>query len=112
MVVLVRQGYSTAWVVAVATMGNYLGACTTYWVGRAASRAWQRKMPESPGTRATRLVARYGAPALVLSWVPLVGDAIVVAAGAAQMRFMPFSLWTVTGKFLRYVAVAWGAAAW
>ena len=111
-IVLVRQDHAITWVVAVATFGNYLGACTTYWIGRAAARALRHNLPQSENSSATRLIARYGAPALLFSWVPLLGDAIVVAAGAAQMRFGPFSIWTAGGKLLRYAAVAWGAAAW
>lgn len=111
-IVLVRQGYPVAWVVVVATSGNYLGACTTYWLGCGAARALRHNVRKSEHRRATRLIARYGAPALLLSWVPLIGDAIVVAAGATQMRFGPFSVWTAAGKLLRYIAVAWGAAAW
>ena len=111
-VLLVRQGYSIAWVVTVATAGNYLGACTTYWIGRAAARALRSRATTDKDPRATRLLAKYGAPALLLSWVPLIGDAIVAAAGVAQIAFLPFSMWTITGKFLRYVVVAWGAATW
>jgi membrane protein YqaA with SNARE-associated domain len=110
--VLVHQGYSISGVVAVATLGNYLGACTTYGIGRAAARALRHRSREASDHRATRLIARYGAPALLLSWVPIIGDAIVAAAGVAQIPFVPFSLWTALGKLVRYLAVAWGAAAW
>lgn len=113
LVVLVRQGYPAAWLVAVATLGNFLGSCTTYWIGRTATLALRRRVPTTPRSdRAARFTTTYGAPALALSWVPIIGDALVAAAGAAQMRFVVFSIWTIAGKFLRYVAVAWGAAAW
>ncbi len=112
LVVLVRQGYPVVWLVGVATLGNYLGSCTTYAIGRAAATALKRKTSTPLYDRASRLITTYGAPALALSWVPLIGDAIVAAAGAARMRFWVFSVWTVLGKLLRYVAVAWGAAAW
>ena len=111
-VLLVRQGYSIELVVVVATAGNYVGACTTFWIGRAAARALRDKATNDKDPRATRLLTNYGAPALLLSWVPLIGDAIVAAAGVAQIAFIPFSVWTITGKFLRYVVVAWGAARW
>jgi membrane protein YqaA with SNARE-associated domain len=42
-----------------------------------------------------------------LSWVPLVGDALVALAGAAHVPFISFSLWTIIGKAARYAAVAW-----
>lgn len=115
LVVLIRDGRSFSGVVAVATAGNFLGACTTYALGRAAARTLvQREAPPGSGRskRAMDTVARYGAPALLLSWVPLIGDAIVAAAGLARMPFWPFAGWTVLGKAARYLLVAWGASAW
>jgi membrane protein YqaA with SNARE-associated domain len=98
------------WIVPVfvATLGNYLGACTTYALARAAARAagagdtHGRVQP-----RAARLVAKYGAPAMLLSWVPLVGDALVAIAGAAAMPFARFSTAVIIGKAARYAVVAW-----
>ncbi len=70
--------------VLVATVGNYLGACTTYWIGRRAAQALGKGQQddEKSQTRAARLLSRYGQPVLLLSWVPLIGDAIVALAGA------------------------------
>lgn len=109
-VVLVRQHYSIAAVVATATIGNYLGACTTYAIGRGAAAALGNQSRQSHESRATRLMALYGAPALILSWVPIIGDAIVAAAGVANVPVLRFSLWTIAGKLVRYVVVAWTAA--
>lgn len=93
--------------VMVATAGNYLGACTTYWIARVAvERFASRAEGSSRAARAAQVVQRYGGPALLLSWVPLIGDAIVAAAGAARMRFLPFSVYAVIGKFLRYLVIA------
>ena len=92
----------------VATLGNFLGACTTYGLARAAAAKLVANSPEQ-SPRALRIFERYGAPALVLSWVPLVGDAIVALAGAARVPFGIFSVWTIAGKALRYAAVAWVA---
>ncbi len=103
LVVLVRRDYPFWPLVLVATAGNYLGACTTYWLAK--------KVAGDRAARATRLIAERGAPALLLSWVPFLGDAIVAAAGAARVPFLPFTIWTGLGKFLRYVAVAWAAGA-
>jgi membrane protein YqaA with SNARE-associated domain len=107
-VYMVAQGHHVPMIVAIATLGNYLGACTTYGIGRGVRSTLAKP---SPGTeRATRIVNRYGAPALLLSWIPILGDAIVAAAGLARMRFLPFSAWTIAGKLARYIAVAYGAS--
>jgi len=110
-ILMIRQDHSFFAVVIVATVGNYLGACTTYGLGRAVSRALPQEHSSRAARRAADVVARYGAPALVFSWVPIIGDAIVAAAGVARLRFWPFSIWTVMGKVVRYALVAWGAKA-
>ena len=108
---LVRLRGEFVFPVLVATAGNYLGACTTYLIARVAAR---RLKPVADATashrRAVALVERFGQPALLLSWVPIVGDAIVVVAGGVGMPFAAFSAWTVAGKLARYAAVAWIAA--
>ena len=109
-VYLVARGFSLSGIVLVATLGNFLGACTTYAIGRGLARRWQGKRPQ-PSERARRLFATYGAPALLASWVPLLGDAIVAAAGIAGTPFGRFAFWTAIGKLGRYVAVAYGAQA-
>ena len=90
--------------VIVATTGNLLGACTTYWLGRGTATI---AAPTSARMRrAGALLARYGPPAMLLSWIPLIGDVLVALAGAAGMPFWRFAAWTAIGKCARYVAVA------
>jgi membrane protein YqaA with SNARE-associated domain len=90
--------------VLVATLGNTLGAWTTYWLGQAAITVAPPASPKAE--RAAALLQRYGPPAMLLSWVPLVGDVLVVVAGAAKMHFWTFALWTTAGKCARYLVVA------
>ena len=114
---LVRTEQQFAAPVMVATLGNYLGACTTYWLGRRAAIALARQVvspapPERSSMRFSRtLLRRYGQPALLLSWVPLIGDGLVALAGAIKVPFGAFSFWVVLGKGLRYLAVAWAVQA-
>jgi membrane protein YqaA with SNARE-associated domain len=103
---VVRRHGDLALPVAVATLGNFLGACTTYGLARlAAAKLAPQSADQRP--RALLLFERYGAPSLLLSWVPLVGDAIVALAGAARVPVATFSMWTVIGKAARYAAVGW-----
>ena len=97
---------SEGWVVPVlvATAGNTFGACTTYWLARAAVAV--RPLQGERTRRASALLAKYGTPALLLSWVPLVGAVLVLLAGAARVPVGGFLLWTTIGKAARYVAVA------
>ena len=107
LVALVLRGDLLAPVL-IATAGNYLGACTTYLLARVAVRRVDAVRKAAAGhRRAAALVERFGQPALLLSWVPIVGDAIVAVAGAAGIGFAPFTFWVIAGKLARYSVVAW-----
>lgn len=88
--------------VAVATLGNTLGGMSSYVLGR--------MLPGHPTGRSLALARRWGAPALLLSWVPLLGDALCVAAGWLKLRAAPSAAFIAAGKFARYLAVAWIAS--
>ena len=109
LVMTIQRGGGLFWPVLVATAGNYLGACTTYALARAAaSRLGAADQPAA--ARAFRWFQRYGPPSLLLSWVPVVGDGVVALAGASRVGFPTFSLWTTVGKAGRYAVVAWLAS--
>jgi membrane protein YqaA with SNARE-associated domain len=112
LVVYARSYGQVAVPVLVAAAGNYLGACTTYWLGLRAAKALGKGGEVAEGdSRSARLLRRLGPPALLLSWVPILGDALVALAGAVRMPFGAFSFWAMLGKGLRYLAVAWAALA-
>ena len=84
-----------------ATAGNTLGAMTAWLIGRL--------IPEREKTdRALVWLRRWGAPALLLSWLPVVGDALPLAAGWLRMPAASCAVWVAVGKLLRYVVVAAG----
>jgi membrane protein YqaA with SNARE-associated domain len=102
--VVVRSSDSWFVPVLVATVGNSMGASTTYWLARAALIV---ASPTSNNMRrAAAWLARYGPPGMMLSWVPVIGDLLVALAGAARRPFWRFAVWMSIGKFARYVAVA------
>ena len=107
LVALTRHGERLPLLLLIATAGNYLGACTTYGLARLAAAKAAARLESKWGQRAVRLLDRYGRPALLLSWVPVVGDAIVAAAGVVKVPFAPFSLWVIIGKAARYAVVIW-----
>jgi membrane protein YqaA with SNARE-associated domain len=112
LVALVRVQEQIGLPVLIATAGNYLGACTSYWLGAKAAQTLGSRQGSGRGyARAADLLRRYGSAALLLSWVPILGDALVALAGAVQMPFKSFSFWVILGKSGRYLAIAWIAAA-
>ena len=91
--------------IVVATAGNTLGGMTTYAIGR----LLPQRARASP--RAFDWVRRHGAPILLLSWVPILGDALCVAAGWTRMRALPAFAAMAAGKLARYAVVGYAAAA-
>lgn len=106
--------YSPAAILMVATIGNSLGALANYLVGLWGGRfLFSRyiKIADSARIRAQRTYARWGAPVLFFSWLPVVGDPLTLAAGVLKVNPVAFLFWVVTGKAFRYWAILWGIGA-
>ena len=84
--------------VAVATLGNTLGGLSSYLIGRI--------IPQRQRMRGLATVQRYGMPVLLLSWVPIIGDPLCVAAGWLRLNPWWSAFYIAAGKFLRYCIVA------
>lgn len=89
----------------VASVANTAGSATSLWLGR---RAPRKEMP----ARTARWFGRFGPATLLLSWVPLLGDALPLAAGWLRLPWWPCLLWLAAGKTLRYLLLAWGVQQW
>ncbi|OIO56160.1 MAG: hypothetical protein COX57_09185 [Alphaproteobacteria bacterium CG_4_10_14_0_2_um_filter_63_37] len=98
------------WLVAVATVGNTLGATITFGMGWWIARRWPVEAWNEP-KRAAALerVRRWGAPVLVLSWLPVVGDPLCLAAGWLRLHPLSALIWIAAGKTARYAVVAYAA---
>ena len=83
--------------VAVATVGNTAGGMTSYLVGR---------LIPPKDLRGVRFVKRYGAPITALAWLPIVGDALCVAAGWLRMNWALVLAFMAAGRLARYAVVA------
>ena len=51
-------------------------------------------------------VRHYGTPVLLLAWVPLIGDALCLAAGWLRLNPWQAALFMALGKFVRYWAIS------
>jgi membrane protein YqaA with SNARE-associated domain len=92
-----------AWeALAIATVGNTLGSMTTYALGRL--------LPNRPmNARALEWLRRHGAIALLLAWLPILGDALCAAAGWLRLHWARSLVFIAAGKFIRYLVVAQAA---
>lgn len=95
--------------VIVAGIGNVLGSLVNYVLGRAALRFQERRwFPASPAAlaRASDWYARYGRWSLLLSWAPVIGDPLTVAAGVMRELLWSFLALVTIAKFTRYAILA------
>ena len=106
---LVAGDHSALALVVVAGIGNVLGATVNYVLGRAALRFQDRRwFPAGPAAlaRASAWYARYGRWSLLLSWAPVIGDPLTVAAGILREPLWSFLLLVTLAKFGRYTILA------
>ena len=108
-IALVYQGFSPFTVVMVATIGNFLGACTTYYLGLKGRHVLERYLSPSPEKleKSERLFNKYGVYTLLFTWMPGIGDVITMVAGLMQLPFRSFSILVFLGKFGRYLVLAY-----
>lgn len=94
--------------VAVASLGNVLGSLVNWGLGRALAAGASHRLKIDPQTlqRARNWYGRYGRWSLLLSWVPVIGDPLTVAAGFMREPLWIFTLLVAIAKTGRYLAVA------
>jgi membrane protein YqaA with SNARE-associated domain len=108
---LVKLNESLFWpTMLVATAGNTAGGALTWWMGYGAERAYETITHDRRGAhpRALRWLERYGPPACLLSWLPLVGDPLCAVAGWLRLPFWPCVAYMAIGKLARYVTMTAG----
>jgi membrane protein YqaA with SNARE-associated domain len=99
--------------IAVATLGNVLGATFNWCLGRLTENLRAKKwfpVNEKQLEKAERFYGRYGRYSLLLSWVPIIGDPITIVAGILREPLLSFVLLVTIAKCARYVFVVGLAA--
>lgn len=107
LVYLAHEGLSSSsHLIGIATLGNTLGAVTTWGLGWVLARRHgaDRTLTAERRTALDR-VGRWGTPLLLLSWLPVVGDGFCFAAGWLQLPFWRSVFTIAAGKALRYAAI-------
>ncbi|MGB0697407.1 MAG: YqaA family protein [Rhodospirillaceae bacterium] len=107
---LIVLGDTPVWLlVAVASLGNTLGAVVNWGLGRGVETFRNHRWfpaTEQQLEKATAWYRTYGRWSLLLSWVPIIGDPLTLAAGILREPFWSFLLLVGLAKTTRYVVVA------
>lgn len=108
LVALLMRGGDPFWLFVAATVGNTLGAVVNWYLGRFLLRFEDRRwFPFRPHQvhRAQAWFLKYGKWSLLMSWLPVGGDALTFYAGVMRVPIGLFLLLTAVGKGFRYVMV-------
>ncbi|MCC5049787.1 YqaA family protein [Xanthomonas campestris] len=110
LVALLLDGGSVWGLVAAASAGNVLGSLINWWFGREVTRFQGRRwfpIKRSALLRAQAWYGRYGKWSLLLSWLPIIGDPLTLAAGVMRERLSVFLMLVTVAKTTRYAVLAW-----
>ncbi len=105
--VLAAERHYDPWLLlAIASLGNTLGALTTWLLGYWLARRFpiEERLSEKRRQALAR-VRHWGSPALSLSWLPVVGDPLCFAAGFLRLPFLASLAFIALGKTVRYAAI-------
>lgn len=100
--------YPVVALIAVASAGNIAGSSINWVLGRYIEQfRGARWFPVGAAAlqRAQGWYARYGKWSLLLSWAPLIGDPLTVAAGLMRERFAVFLALVAIAKIGRYLVL-------
>ena len=90
----------------VATLGNWLGGMTCYYIGRLGKIEWIEKYLRIKKEKMEKFMGklhRYGDWFAFFSFLPGIGDVIAVASGYFRCRWWVVALSMLLGKFARYI---------
>jgi len=105
--VLTSQQSQPLWLLlTIASLGNTLGGMTSWGIGRLiAIRYPAEEINKRHHQRAVARIRRWGSPVLLLSWLPVIGDPLCVAAGWLKIHWLVSLILIGIGKTLRYLVV-------
>lgn len=101
--------YDLVLLLIVATLGNVLGSIVNWAIGRfLAERRSAKWFPVSARAldRAEQWYRRWGLWTLLLSWVPIIGDPVTLAAGLLRAPIVAFVFIVTIAKAARYAFIA------
>jgi membrane protein YqaA with SNARE-associated domain len=99
------QGYPAILLWLCATSGNVAGSLINWWLGGQVARfSGKRWFPATPEQmqRAEVWMKKFGPFALLLSWLPVVGDPLTLVAGVLRMPIAMFVALVAIAKGARY----------
>lgn len=101
----VGLGLDPVWSTISTTAGNALGGITCYWIGHLGKIEWIEKylrVDKKQMDRAERFIRGRGSWMALFSFLPVIGDAILIALGWMRANVWIVALSMTIGKLARY----------
>lgn len=108
-VYLLQENSLWTWLLVAATLGNSLGSIAMFELAQVAN-GWLAKKSAAIEQRLERWqhrLRRFGTALLFFAWLPVVGDALPIAAGLLKLPRFAVYFWISIGKFARYAFICW-----
>jgi membrane protein YqaA with SNARE-associated domain len=102
-------GYDPFWCLVIATTGNTLGGITNYGIGYLGKIKWLLRLGVSKVqlSKMELRITNHGYWFAFFSWVPVVGDPLVIGLGYFKTPFFKVLLLVFIGKFFRYLLLVY-----
>lgn len=101
---ILLYGYDPTLALSVASLGNVLGGCTNYLLGYWGYKKLTKRKNEK-FEKWKPFIMKYGALSAFFSWLPLIGDFILVFIGYLKIPFWSVFIFMFFGKVLRYLII-------
>mgnify|MGYP003571688884 CR=1 FL=1 len=100
----ITQGHNIIWLLFFATIGNTLGSCVNYYLGLKGEVFLEKKgyLNANNVKKYSAYFDKYGGFALLLAWLPIIGDPLTFVAGVLKYDFKRFFVLVLISKFSRY----------
>ena len=110
LVLMIASGYDYYKCLLLATIGNWLGGMSGYFLGYLGKWEWIEhflKIRQEKLNNTKRWLDKYGNLLAFLCWLPVIGDLLAVGLGLIRSNPWLVSVYMFTGKLLRYIALGY-----
>jgi membrane protein YqaA with SNARE-associated domain len=107
---MLLAGYDPIVSVTLASIGNWLGGMTSYFLGYLGRWQWIEKYLRVSEKRVNKMKSwadQFGAYLGLVCWLPIIGDIISIGLGVFRVHPYYVAIYMLAGKVLRYIAVAY-----
>ena len=108
LVSLLMLGFEGVPLLIVASIGNWIGGMSTYYVGFLGKTEWLEKyfgVAEEKIIAFKKRLNKWGSFWALLSWVPIAGNLITAALGFFKVPMVPVAIYMMIGKVIRYAII-------